>query len=155
MCARDFFENNFDKNRTLNPPLKKKKRIANIIRKNNNDVRNSIVETEVYTSLDFHIGRHCVLICSRTVRLGRRRRHHRLLLLLVVLAVHNSVVGGQQRRRGARGCRRDRFALFDQLDYLVGLFGQVPVRSEWIVPSVRTEKHRRFRYIHTHVLYDT
>lgn len=89
----------------------------------------------IITSLDFHVGWHRVrLTAARAVRLCRRGRHR----LLVVLHVRAPVVR-QQRRRGARGRRRDRFALFNQFDYLVGFLGQVAVWSERIIPSVRTE----------------
>lgn len=90
----------------------------------------------ILTSLDFHIGWHRVrLTAARAVRLCRRGRHR---LLLIVLHVRALVVR-QQRRRGARGRRRDRFALLNKFDYLVGFLGQVAVRSERVIPSVRTE----------------
>lgn len=87
----------------------------------------------VITSLDFHIGWYRVLFVARPVRFCWRGRHR----LLVVFNV--GAVVRQQRRRSTRGRWRDRFAFFNQFDYLVSFFGQVAIGSERIIPTVRTE----------------
>lgn len=93
--------------------------------------------------MDLHVWRYRVLFAARTVRFGRRGRRHRLLLVVVTLRGVRTVVGRQQWRRGASGRRRDRFAFFNQFDYLVGFFGQIAIRSERVVPSVRAGRKKR------------